>query len=195
MRSFLFASAVVLLAAACSKPSADGKPASSTSITAATVPAATTAAAAPAPTGPVFKAKMMGMDMSKPLVETSLAPAGLDGLVLQAPEGAKVEKHVPGGGARVVAAGVNYSVAIREAKFDPKSVKDTYKIIDPKGTILTDTPDLVIFQRADGGSVLFNMSVTAGVKKYTCSSVATAASFTRDVIDQTIESCKTLQKK
>lgn len=194
MRSFVFASALVLAATACSKPSSDTQPASTTSVTRATVPAATTAAAA-APTGPVFKAKMMGMDMSKPLVETSLAPAGLDGLVLQAPEGAKVEKHMPGGGARVVAAGVNYSVAIREAKFDPKSVKDTYKIIDPKGTILSDTPDLVIFQRADGGSVLFNMSVTAGDKKYTCSSVATAASFTRDVIDQTIESCKTLQKK
>jgi hypothetical protein len=182
----------------CNKPSGDTQTTSASANAntgAAAKPTSATPPPKPTATGPVFKAKMMGMDMDRPLVETSLAPAGLDGLVIQAPEGAKVEKHVPGGGARVVAAGVNYSVAIREGKFDAKSVKSTYAIIDPKGTIAMDTPDLIIFERANGGSVLFNMGLTVGGKSYTCSSVATAASFTRDVIDQTVESCKTLKKK
>lgn len=181
---------------ACHKSTPDTETtAASTTATSTAAKATTTAAPAATPTGPVFKAKVMGMDMQKPLVDTSLDPAGLTGLTLQAPEGARVEKHMPGGGARVVAAGVNYSVAIREGKFDAKGVKSTYAIIDPKGTVAVDTGDLVVFERAGSGGVLFNMGVSVGGKSYTCGSVATVTPFTRDVIDQTIESCKTLAKK
>ena len=197
MRSPLLVLSLVILSAACNKTSATDTQATAKATSAASKPTAAATQTAPAPTatGPVFKAKMMGFDMSKPLVETSLAPAGLDGLVVQAPEGAKVEKHVPGGGARIVAAGVNYSIAIREAKFDPKSVKSSWASLDPKGTVVTDEAELVIFERSNGGSVLFSMGVSAGGKSYTCGSVATAANFTRDVVDQSIASCKTLTKK
>ena len=189
MRIVLLA-AVALLAAACGSSSSDttasAKPAGS-----GAAPGAKTAAAAP--TGPMFTGKAMGMDMSKPIVDIDLSPV-LDGYTIKGPEGAKVEKAVPGGGARVVNAGVNYSIAIREGEFKADAPKGGWKALDPDGTFLTDTPELVVFQRKSG-SVLFSMGVTVGDKKFTCGSVATAMDFEKSTIDQTIESCKTLKKK
>lgn len=192
MRHLLFAAAY--LVAACNNKPTDGKEADTSGGTSAE-PKKSGPAGKPAPTGPVFKAKIMGNEMSKPLVETDLGPAEMTGYVITAPEGAKVEKGKPGGGAHVVAAGVNYSIAIREGNFDPENVKKSWASLDPDGTVLEDKSDIVIFQRKGGGSVLFSMSLTVGDKKFTCGSVATAVSFDRATIDQTIESCKTLKKK
>jgi hypothetical protein len=192
MRHLLFAA--LLLTAACNDKSAEGEKAGSAAATGAE-PKKSGPAAKPEPTGPVFKAKVMGTDMSKPLVETDLGPAEMTGYVITAPEGAKVEKGRPGGGAHVVAAGVNYSIAIREGAFDAENVKKSFTALDPDGTMLEDKSDIVIFQRKGGGSVLFSMGVTVGDKKFTCGSVATAMSFDKATIDQTVASCKTLKKK
>lgn len=166
------------------KPAASNKTAASSS--------GAPSAKAPVSSGPMFKAKMMGMDMSKPLVDTSLDKGGLKGLSLQAPEGAEVEEDKLGGGAKVVAAGVNYSIVIRPDAFSQDARKKAMTALDPDGKFITDTADLVVFQRKSG-SVLFGMGVTVGDKKYSCSTVATATDFDQATIDQTIASCKTLK--
>ena len=142
--------------------------------------------------GAMFKAKVMGTDMSKRLVDVSLDEAEMPGYVIQAPEGARVTVGKPGGGAHVVAAGVNYSIAIREGAFDASESKKTFAILDPDGKVLTDAPELVVFQRK-GGSVLFGTGVTVGDKHFHCGSLATAIDFDRATVDQTVASCKTLK--
>ncbi len=170
-------------------PSGSAKPATSNKT--ASSSGGTPSAKPPVSSGPVFKAKMMGMDMSKPIVETSLDKGGLPGLTIQAPEGANVEEDKLSG-TRIVAAGVNYSNAIRAGEFSQDARKKAMTALDPDGKFLTDTADLVVFQRKSG-SVLFGMGVTVGDKKYQCSTVATATDFDQATIDQTIASCKTLK--
>jgi len=165
---------------------------SSASAAGSSAPKSSSGSKTAAPEGPVFKAKIMGTDQVKKLVDTSLDKAEMPGYVIQAPEGAEVSIGRPGGGAHVVAAGVNYSVAIRESKFDPAEAKKTFNIIDPDGKVLTDNPDLVIYQRKSG-SVLFGMVVSVGGKTFSCGSLATAMDFDRDTVDQTVASCRTLK--
>lgn len=145
-----------------------------------------------APKGPTFKAKVMGMDQEKPLVEISLEKAEMKGLTIVAPEGAEVRVGKPGGGAEVVSAGVNYSMSIREDEFKQKNAHIVFDAVDDKGKYLLDTEELVIFQR-EKGSVLFGMGVTVGGKKYHCGTVATGFDFDRSTVDQMVESCKTLK--
>lgn len=194
----LFAASTLVLAACGGEGgSTTGAPSGSapTKATTSAKPPASTPSAAkkdPAPSGPMFKAKMMGTDMSKPLVETSLEKANMKGLTIIAPEGAEVTEGKPGGGAHVVAAGVNYSIAIREQEFKLEDSKKVYTSLDPDGKFLSEAPDLVIFQRKSG-SVLFAMGLKVDGKNYQCSSVATASDFDKETIDQTIASCKTLK--
>lgn len=145
------------------------------------------------PKGPVFTTTMMGMERSEPIVEKDLTAMELPGLVIQAPEPAKIDSK-SGGGFVLVAAGVNYSMTIREGELKADEAKKTFKIIDEKGELVEDKPDTLIYKR-EGGSHLFQASVKVGDKTYTCSTVATAANFTRGEADQMVQSCKTLKKK
>src|SRR3954464_4783019 len=69
------------------------KPSSSPTARGAPPGQATTPTAPAAPQVPMFHAIYMNMDMSRPLVDTSLAPGGLAGLSLQAPEGTQVSSE------------------------------------------------------------------------------------------------------
>ncbi len=181
--------ALIALSAGCSRLTSDLLSAPSPQGVAS--PAAAPQPAVPAaPAVPMFHATAMGFDMSKPLVNIDLGPGGLPGVSLQGPEGTRVEteRHR----ARVIQAGTNYSLSINERAFDPTDAHRTYSLIDPQGTYLVDQPDLVIFQRTNGAGVLLNMGVTVGERHFTCSSVATAVAFTRETIDQTVASCRTL---
>jgi hypothetical protein len=182
----------VLLAACGNGASTESTSTSTTSKDSASSKPSKGASSSATADGPMFKAKVMGMDMSKRLVDVPLDAAEMPGFVLQAPEGAQVTVGKPGGGAHVVAAGVNYSVAIREGAFDAAESKKTFAIIDPDGKVLTDTPDLVVFQRKSG-SVLFGLGVTVGDKHFHCGSLATAIDFDQATVDQTVASCKTLR--
>jgi hypothetical protein len=146
-----------------------------------------------APKGPVFKATVMGVEQAQPIVELDLTAAEMPGYKIMGPDKAQVRKASLGGGAELVSAGVNYSISIREGVFDAGNIKEVYKVLDDKGKILVDTPDLVMFQR-ESGSVIFSMGLTVGDTKLTCGTVATAFNFDRATIDQTIESCKSLKK-
>jgi hypothetical protein len=145
------------------------------------------------PKGPVFQTKMMGMEMTQALVEKDLSGMGLDGIVIKAPEKAEIRKKSPRGH-KLVAAGVNYSMTIRQAPLDAKQAKEVFDIIDKEGELLVDEADRIIFKRKSG-SHLFQAATEVDGKPYTCSTVATGSSFTRDQVDQMIESCKSLAKK
>jgi hypothetical protein len=171
----------------------DEAPASVTT-TSSAKPASASAENAPAkPSGPVFTTTMMGMERSEPIVEKDLGEMELAGLVIQAPEAAKIESK-SGGGFKLVAAGVNYSLTIREGEIDIKGAKETFKLVDEKGELVEDKPDVLIYKRSSG-SHLFQASVKVGDKTYTCSTVATASDFSRSEVDQMIESCKSIKKK
>jgi hypothetical protein len=187
--------AVALLAMACNQTSSrdtsddeGSKPAK----TAEHARSATATAAPSAPARPTFKATMMGMAQAQPIVEVALAP-DLPGYVIQAPEQTKVEKGFGGMGVELSATSVNYSMSIREWAFDAAKAKADFKTVDAEGTLLVDTPDLVVFQRKHGG-VLFAMGITLGDKKLECHSVVTAFEFDRATIDQTIETCRSLKR-
>jgi hypothetical protein len=184
--------AIALLGTACNDPSSDdaSKDDARDSKSAKTEAQPTASSTAARPT---FKAKMMGLDMSQPLVEVSLAPH-MQGYVVTAPEKTRVEVGHGGMGVVLVSAVVNYSMSITEWPFDAAKTKGDFKTLDPDGTVLTDTADLVVFQRKSGGSVLFGMGVSVGDQKFKCHSVATAANFDRATIDQTIESCRSLKR-
>ncbi len=143
------------------------------------------------PSGPVFKTKMMGTEMVQPLVSKDLI-APLEGLTITAPENIKMEESR--GSLKLVSAGVNYSISIREQKFDKAKSLEIFKMVDEKGTVADESDTHLIFKR-ESGSHLLSAAVTVGDKTYVCGSVATAASFTREEIDQTLTSCRSLKKK
>jgi hypothetical protein len=143
------------------------------------------------PAGPVFKTKMMGTEMVQALVQKDLV-APLAGLEITAPEQAKVEESR--GAVHLVAAGVNYSISIRQTSFDKAKALEIFKILDEKGTVVDESATHLIFKR-ESGSHLLSAVVTVDGKTYVCGSVATAASFSREEIDQTLASCRTLKKK
>lgn len=143
------------------------------------------------PTGPAFKTKMMGADMVQPLVSMDLI-APLAGLTITAPDKTKMEEKR--GDLYLVSAGVNYSISINEEKYDKAASLKVFKIVDEKGTVVDESDTHLIFKR-ESGSHLLSASVTVGDKTYVCHSVATAADFTREEIDQTLTSCRSLKKK
>lgn len=143
------------------------------------------------PTGPAFKTKMMGTDMVQPLVAMDLI-APLAGLTITAPDKAKMQESR--GELKLVAAGVNYSISIREGKYDKAESLKIFKMVDEKGTVADESDTHLIFKR-ESGSHLLSAAVTVGDKTYVCHSVATAANFSREEIDQTLTSCRSLKKK
>ncbi len=143
------------------------------------------------PTGPAFKTKMMGTDMVQPLVALDLI-APLAGLTITAPDKTKMEEKR--GDLYLVSAGVNYSISIKEAKYDKAGSLKVFKMVDEKGTVADESDTHLIFKR-ESGSHLLSAAVTVGDKTYVCHSVATAANFTREEIDQTLTSCRSLKKK
>jgi hypothetical protein len=185
-RSFLVVTLFASSMGCGSKPADGGAPAGGSASPAGAAPAA-----AAKPTGPAFKTKMMGMDMVQPLVQKTLV-APLDGLEITAPDKAKVEESR--GSVKLVAAGVNYSISIRQTAFEKAKSLEIFKTLDPKGTVADESDTHLIFKR-ENGSHLLAAAMTVDGKPYTCGSVATAASFTREEIDQTLTSCKTLKKK
>ncbi|HJL15913.1 MAG TPA: hypothetical protein RMH99_09665 [Sandaracinaceae bacterium LLY-WYZ-13_1] len=135
----------------------------------------------------VFRTTVMGMEMTRPLVRQDLDDAGLEGLTMVVPEGAELST-TRWGSHTIVEAGVNYSVSVSEGDFDAGSTLETYQTLDPDGSVVEQTEDQLIYQRSGGGSLLF----TVGDTSYTCGTAATAFPFTRDQVDQMIESCRTL---
>ena len=88
--------------------------------------------------------------------------------------------------------GLNYSMSIHRGAFDAEQSKSTWAIIDEAGSVILEEDDVVMYQRSgDSGSVLFAASVV-GEEAYTCGSVATAFPFTRNQVDQMVESCRSL---
>ena len=79
-------------------------------------------------------------------------------------------------------------------EFDKAKSLEIFKLLDEKGTVVDESDTHLIFKR-DNGSHLLSAAVTIADKTYVCGSVATAASFTREEIDQTLTSCRSLEKK
>lgn len=144
------------------------------------------------PKGPVFSAKnIIGEPVSKPIVAVDLTPMELPGLTIQAPEGAKAEPKSPSG-FKLIDTSVNYSISISEGKFDKEEAKKTFDIVDPEGKVADESDTHVIYERSGEGGFLFQAGVTVGDKQYTCGTVATGFAFTREVIDQSVASCKSI---
>ncbi|MEI8254315.1 MAG: hypothetical protein WCJ30_01445 [Deltaproteobacteria bacterium] len=195
MKTTISLLSVAALAIGCSHSTAT-PPAAQTAAPAAApavvAPAPAVAAAVPAaPARPMFRATYMGTDMSRPLVTTDLTPAGLAGMTIEAPEGVRVEQERRA--AHLVQAGSNYSISIRSGPFSAANALSAFQALDPAGTVLVNEADRLIFQRSNNGSVLFSAGVTVGARQFTCGTVATAINFSRETVDQTIASCRTLR--
>jgi hypothetical protein len=135
---------------------------------------------------------MMGLEMVRPLAAKTLTVEGLRGMTIQAPDSATVSEER--GNNHVIDAGVNYSIAIGTGAFDPAGAKQVFNIVDEAGTVVVDQPDLVIYQRSGAnGSLLFGAGVTVGEAQFHCGTVATAFPFTREQVDQMVESCRSLR--
>jgi hypothetical protein len=144
------------------------------------------------PKGPVFTGKnIIGEAVSVPIVPFDLTALELPGLVIQAPEGAKAEPNSPSG-FKLLATSVNYSISVREGKFEPEEAKKTFGIVDPNGKVADESDSHVIYERSGEGGFLFQAGVTVGDKQYHCGSVATGFAFSREVIDQSVQSCKSI---
>lgn len=138
--------------------------------------------------GPAFRTTVMGMEMSQPLVTTDLTEAGFPGLTIVAPEEAQ-QNTTSWGSHRIVSAGVNYSVTIREGAFDADSSLTGFRAVDPDGSIIEQTDDTLIYRRSgENGSHLFSAGVTVGETAYACGNSATAFPFSRSEVDQMITS-------
>ncbi len=177
-------------------PSMSGAPAASVAAppapASATASATSSATASPAPVGgPQFKVTLSGVEKIAPLVELNLGDGGMPDFALTAPEGASVRKAALG--VELSASSVNYSISVRPAAFAPATAKQNFASLDPKGKLVTDSPDLVLFQR-ENGALLFSMGVAVGDEKLTCATVATATDFDRAMVDQMIASCRTLKR-
>lgn len=190
-RLLLACALFALTSVACDKKSGDAEAGASSSSSAAAAKGSSAAKGDAKPTGPAFKTKMMGADMVQPLVAMDLT-APLAGLTITAPDKTKMEESR--GSLKLVSAGVNYSISIRDGKFDKAESLKIFKIVDEKGTVVDESDTHLIFKR-ESGSHLLAAAVTVGDKTYVCNSVATAASFTREEIDQTLTSCRSLKKK
>lgn len=189
-KATLFALLAATLSALVSGCGDDGESSSADDPTAAANTAPATPDEPAEPSGPTFHTTMMGMEMSQPLVSRTLDVEGFEGLTIVAPEDARIEENR--GRARVLSAGVNYSVAIRSGAFDAEGTKRIWGIIDAEGTVVEETDDLVMYQRSNDGGMLFEVGVMLGEQAYTCSTVVTAFQFTREQIDQMVTSCRTL---
>ena len=149
------------------------------------------AEAEPEPEGPVFRATVMGMEMTRPLVPIAINTEAYTGLTITAPEGATVSESR--GRVKVLYAGLNYSMSINRSAFDAEQSKGIWATIDEAGSVIHEGEGVVMYQRSgDAGSVLFAASVMVGEEAYTCGSVASAMPFTRNQVDQMVESCRSL---
>ncbi len=145
-----------------------------------------------APKGPVFNAtNIAGQAVSVPIVPFDLAAAELPGLTIQAPEGTTAEAKSPSG-FKLYNSSVNYSISITPGAFNKDEAKKIFNIVDPEGKVADESETHVIYERSGDGGFLFQAGVTVGDKPYYCGSVATGIAFARDVIDQTVASCKSI---
>lgn len=139
--------------------------------------------------GPVFRTTMMGVEQTAPIAAKTL---GETGLTIQAPETARVEGTLESDGIEIVDATVNYSVSIRSGTFESEAQLSLFQTLDENGSVILNEDDRIIFRRANEGSFLFSTGITVGEDNYVCSTMATAFAFTRDQVDQMLESCRTL---
>jgi hypothetical protein len=157
-------------------------------------PTGETAPAAPAePEGPVFRSTVMGMERVEPLAAIDLSAAGLAGFTIQAPRTATAEQSMPPG-VLVSAPPLNYSVVIREGAFSLAGAKAGREVMDPDGTALEEDDRHLLWQGSGTRGFSFTMQVDVDGQPYTCGTMATAFAFTRDQVDQMIESCRSLAK-
>jgi hypothetical protein len=144
------------------------------------------------PKGPMFNAtNIVGQAVSVPIAPFDLTPAELPGLTIQAPEGTTIEPSSPSG-FHIYNSSVNYSLSITAGPFSKDEAKKLYGILDPDGKIVDESETHVTYERSNKGGFLFQAGVTVGDKQYHCGSVATGIAFDRDVIDQTVASCKSI---
>lgn len=145
-----------------------------------------------APKGPTFSAtNIVGQAVSVPIVPFDLAAAELPGLTIQAPEGTVAEAKSPSG-FKLYNSSVNYSISITASPFNKDEAKKIFGIVDPAGKVADESETHVIYERSNDGGFLFQAGVTVGDKQYYCGSVATGIAFARDVIDQSVTSCKSI---
>jgi hypothetical protein len=182
----------VLMALGCGKKEEPPEPAASPpSATGETHP--TTPAAPAEPEGPVFRSTVMGMERVEALGTIDLSTAGLAGFTIQAPESATAESSILSG-VQVSAPPLNYSVVIREGAFSLEGAKAGREVMDPEGTALEEDERHLLWQGSGTRGFSFSMQVDVDGQPYTCGTVATAFAFTRDQVDQMIESCRSLSK-
>jgi hypothetical protein len=144
------------------------------------------------PKGPMFNAtNIIGQAVSVPIVPFDLAAAELPGLTILAPEGTKAESKSPSG-FKLINTSVNFSISITASPFNKAEAIKIFDIIDPEGKVVDESETHVVYERSNDGGHLFQAGVTAGDKQYYCGSVATGVAFARDVIDQTVASCKSI---
>ena len=147
---------------------------------------------AEAPKGPVFTAKgVMGDDVSLPLVAFDLAEVELPGYTITVPEGTTAESKSPSG-YKLLNSQVNYSITVSEGELDKKQTLEIFEIVDPDGKVADEADDHLIYERSKDGGFLFQAQATVGDKTFTCGTVASISPFTRRVIDQAIETCKSI---
>jgi hypothetical protein len=144
------------------------------------------------PKGPMFNAKnIVGQEVSVAIVPFDLAAVELPGFTIQAPEGTKAEPKSPSG-FQLFNPSVNYSISITPSAFNKDEAKKIFGIVDPAGKVADESETHVIYERSGEGGFLFQAGVTVGDKQFYCGTVATGIAFSREVIDQSVASCKSI---
>jgi hypothetical protein len=144
------------------------------------------------PKGPMFSAKnIIGEPVSVAIVPFDLAAVELPGFTIQAPEGTKAEPKSPSG-FQLFNPRVNYSISITPSAFNKDEAKKIFGIVDPAGKVADESETHVIYERSGEGGFLFQAGVTVGDKQFYCGTVATGIAFSREVIDQSVASCKSI---
>jgi hypothetical protein len=87
---------------------------------------------------------------------------------------------------------VNYSISITPSAFNKDEAKKIFGIVDPAGKVADESETHVIYERSGEGGFLFQAGVTVGDKQFYCGTVATGIAFSREVIDQSVASCKSI---
>jgi hypothetical protein len=144
------------------------------------------------PKGPMFNAtNIVGQAVSIPIVAFDLAAVELPGFTIQAPEGTTAEPSSPSG-FQLFNPSVNYSISITPSAFNKDEAKKIFGIVDPAGKVADESETHVIYERSGEGGFLFQAGVTVGDKQFYCGTVATGIAFSREVIDQSVASCKSI---
>lgn len=144
------------------------------------------------PKGPMFNAtNIVGQAVSVPIVPFDLTAIELPGFTIQAPEGTEAKPKSPSG-FQLFNSSVNYSISITASAFDKEGAKKTFGILDPDGKIVDESETHIIYERSNDGGHLFQAGATVGDKQFYCGSVASGIAFARDVVDQSVASCKSI---